>query len=67
MELVSLSELRIHTPDLRIIIKGRDLYKLEEYLTLDLLKWLKESPSGRDDTELDIFISEISLECDYIL
>lgn len=66
LKLESAADLRIFTPDLQVFIKGRGLHKLEEYLAMDLVKWIKESPGGKDDGGADIFISEITLECDYV-
>ena len=52
----------IKTSDLSISIKGRGLKALEEYLSKEVVRWIKESVSNRDTRETEDFISEIIVD-----
>lgn len=50
--------------DLQITIKGRNLKRIRNFLKKETLQWIKESPSGTDIKDDDIFISDIKIEGD---
>lgn len=52
----------LKTKDLSISIKGRGLKPLEEYLSREEVRWIKESVSNRDIKETEDFISEIVID-----
>lgn len=54
----------IKTKDISISIKGRGLKPLEEYLSKEVVRWIKESVSKRDTKETEDFISEIVIDGD---
>ena len=47
---------------LLITIEGKGLEVIEEYLAEEILLWLKESPSKKDDGTSRVFISKIILQ-----
>ena len=52
-------ELIIKTYGVHISIKGRNLAPIEEYLSDEMLLWIKESASGKDDGKSNVFVSDI--------
>ncbi|MDN5215048.1 hypothetical protein QQ020_23405 [Fulvivirgaceae bacterium BMA12] len=62
LELSGSSELSIMAYGLLITIEGRNLEPVEEYLSNEILVWLKESSSGKDDGKSQVFISNIMIE-----
>lgn len=52
-------ELIIKTYGVHVIIKGRNLDPIEEYLSNEMLIWIKESMSGKDGGKTNAFVSEI--------
>lgn len=52
----------IKTSDLSIEIRGRGLTALEEYLSKEVVRWIKESSSKRDTKETEDFVSEIVID-----
>ena len=46
----------------RITIQGRNLKRIRNFLKKETLKYLRESPSGKDSGEGDLFISKITVE-----
>lgn len=55
-------ELAIIAYELVIIITGRNLDPIEEYLSKETLLWIKESPSQKDDGQSPIYISDIAIK-----
>lgn len=53
--------LLIRSSDLEITIQGRNLGKLEEALSTERVSWIKESPSGLDDGQHELFVSHIQI------
>ncbi len=51
--------LKLIAYELNVLIKGRGLRKIRDYLKSETLLWLKESPSGKDDGASKVFISDI--------
>ena len=47
---------------LLIVVQGRNIEPIEEYLAEETLLWMSESPSGKDDGSLPVFISNIIIE-----
>ena len=58
--------LSILTHDLNIKIRGRNLYILEEALSEERVLWIRECLTGKDTGEDEIYISEITIVCDFI-
>lgn len=56
------NELSISAYDLDITIQGRNLKRIRNFLKKETLQYLRESPSGKDAEEDDIFISKIEVE-----
>ncbi|MFY0689079.1 MAG: hypothetical protein JXQ90_18050 [Cyclobacteriaceae bacterium] len=55
-------KLVIKTYGIHIAIEGRNLAVLEEYLSDELLLWVKESPGGKDDGKSHVFVSDIYIQ-----
>ena len=55
-------ELCIMAYQLLIVVQGRNIEPIEEYLAEETLLWMSESPSGKDDGSLPVFISNIIIE-----
>jgi len=53
--------------DLTVTITGRGLGKLESYLSDERIQWIKESGSGLDDQDEDVFIAAIRIEGENLL
>lgn len=51
--------LSIQTSEMTIVINGRALNRLADYFSEEKVLWVKESPSGIDDEEIEIFIKTI--------
>lgn len=60
--LVDGSKLYIKAHELLVTIKGRNLDPLEEALSLEHVKWIKESPSGTDTGDAETFVESITVE-----
>ncbi len=55
-------QITIKAHELLISIEGRNLRPIRNYLKEQTLLWLKESPSGKDDGQTSVFISNILIE-----
>ena len=53
--------LRILDFEYEVLVKGRGLNHLKKFIRTRKLAWLKESKSGKDTGEGDVFISEIQI------
>ncbi len=49
---------------LNVNIRGRNLKELEKWLSEEIVLWIKESASGRDTGEANVFVSDIKIEGD---
>lgn len=58
--------LRIVTHDLRVEIEGRNLGVLRNELSEERVTWIRESRTGKDTGESDVFISKITFECEFM-
>ncbi len=58
--------IHIKTNDLNITIEGRGLKALEEHLSQEKVRWIKESISGNDQNEA-VFIKHILIDGDIIV
>lgn len=58
--------LLIKTSELEITIKGRALKILADHLSEEKVLWIKESSSGVDNQDSEVFISGIEIEGDLI-
>lgn len=58
--------IHIKTNDLHITIEGRGLKALEEHLSQEKVRWIKESVSGLDQEEA-VFIKHILMDGDIIV
>ncbi|GEM_PF-2264305 len=56
------SELMIIMPDVQVLITGRCLHVIEQHIAACGLRWVKASPSGKDDGQSDVFIDEIQVK-----
>ena len=56
--------LKIKTGEMEIIMEGRSLDKLADWLSEEKVLWIKEAPSGTDDETSEVFISYIRVEGD---
>jgi|GEM_PF-4298597 len=56
--------IKIKTNEWTVIIAGRGLKSLEEHLSNDQVRWIKESASGIDGNEDRSFVSSISIDGD---
>lgn len=56
------STLFILAYELRITVKGRNLYPVRDALKNKTLIWIRESTSQKDDDAIDVFVSSIELE-----
>lgn len=54
-------ELVIKTYGVHVVIEGRNLAVIEEYLSNEMLLWVKESASGKDDGKSNVFVSDIQV------
>ena len=54
--------LSIQSSEFMIVVKGRGLGKLTDWFSQEMVLWLKESPSGTDNGEAEVFIREIEFE-----
>lgn len=52
----------IVTRELEVIIKGRNLQKLEEEFSREQVVWVRESETMIDDEKSEVFIAEINIE-----
>ncbi len=60
--------LRLKAHGLEILVKGRGLHRLEEYLNDEKLIWIKEAPSNMDDAEsYEVFIAAIEVDGDLVV
>lgn len=66
IELDSNQTLRILSHDLKVTITGRNLKKLAKHLGDEKVTWIKEDPSGKDSNEESLFVSSISIECEFM-
>ncbi|MEP1782124.1 hypothetical protein [Reichenbachiella sp.] len=55
-------ELIIKAYGVHVTIKGRNLNPIEEYLSNEMLLWIKESPSGKDDGKINVYVSDILIQ-----
>lgn len=55
-------DLKIRTREVEVTITGRGLDKLHHWLNEETVLWIKESASGADTEEMDVFVSGISIE-----
>ncbi len=58
--------LMIKTSELEITIKGRSLKTLADHLSEEKVIWIKESSSGVDDQDSEVFVSDIKVDGDLI-
>lgn len=54
----------IQTNEISITIKGRALVKLLDWFNEERIIWIKQSPSGVDTEEEDIFIESMVIQSD---
>jgi len=56
------SDLKIRTREVEVTITGRGLDKLHHWLNEESVLWIKESASGADTEDTDVFVSGISID-----
>ena len=61
IELDSNKLLRILSHDLNVTLQGRNLGLVEKHLAEERIIWIRESHSGTDDGESDVFVSQINV------
>lgn len=66
IELEGKQVLKILTHDLRVLIQGRNLHKLEEALSEERVLWIRECLTGKDTGEDEVYVSQITVVCDFI-
>lgn len=66
IKLSSKQELAICTHDLTIVIKGRNLDKVEEWLNEEKILWIRESNTALDSEDTDVFISSIQINSEWL-
>ena len=54
--------LTIKTSELVVSISGRSLHIIEDFFSMELVTWIKESPTQIDDGKANSFVSEIRIE-----
>lgn len=59
--------LRIKAQGIEIVVKGRSLHRIEEWMNEEKLLWLKEANTTMDDDEkYEVFIKSIEVEGDLV-
>lgn len=66
IKLSSNQELTICTHDLSIVIKGRNLNKIEEWLNEEKVLWVRESNTDVDSEDTDVFVSSIQISGEWL-
>lgn len=59
--------LKIKAQGIEVVVKGRNLGRVEEWMNEEKLLWLKEANTTMDDNEkYEVFIASISVEGDLV-
>lgn len=59
-------QLVICTHDVEVIIKGRNLQKMEEWLNEERVIWIRESITNFDTGDSDVFVSDILIKGEWL-
>jgi len=59
--------LKVKAQGIEVLVKGRNLHRVEEWMNEEKLLWLKEANTTMDDNEkYEVFIASISVEGDLV-
>jgi len=66
IRLSSKQELQLCTHDLTVVVRGRNLDRIEEWLNEEKVLWLRESNTALDADDGEVFISSIKIDSEWL-
>ena len=59
-------DLKIRTGEMEVTVKGRGMGKLSDHLNEEKVIWIKESASGVDTGDSEVFVESIAVDGDLL-